>query len=80
MPGIGFCPSDRSQFGAVISWLLPHLCSIFVPAQLVAKTSLMLKILWVLSCPYLSTESPAWLQEMAMSVSLMPTLSQSLPA
>jgi hypothetical protein len=42
----------------------PSLCSIFFLAHLVGRTHFGSNTLWV-SCPYSSTGSPAWLQEVA---------------
>jgi hypothetical protein len=52
-----------SHEGWVSSWGSFSLCSIFMPAYLVGRTNLGLKVLWVGWCPSPSTGSPAWIQE-----------------
>lgn len=47
-----------------------NLSSIFIPVYLVGRDIFGWKVLWVGCCPPPSTGNPAWLQEVAISVSL----------
>ena len=55
----------------------PTLCFVIFPRLLVGRTHFGFKIFWVSYCPYASTESTHWIEEMATSGSISPTV-QSL--
>jgi hypothetical protein len=57
----------------VIGWPFPQ-CLLFVIAFLLDRTNLGLKVFGVGLCPYPSTGSPTWVQEVASSSSLSPLL------
>jgi len=69
---IGACLWNGFQFKTDIGWPFPQPL-LFVPAHPVGRTHLWSKALWVVCCPYLSTGSPAWLHEVAISGSISPT-------
>jgi hypothetical protein len=60
---------DGSQVGAVIGWPFPQSLSLFVPVHLVGRTYFRAEALWMGCCPYPSTGSPAWPQEVVTSES-----------
>jgi hypothetical protein len=63
---IGSCLWDLSQVRLVIGWFsqsLLHLC----PCSFCRQNKFWSKILWVGCCPYPSTGSPVWLQEVGTS-------------
>jgi hypothetical protein len=53
------------------------LCSIFIPEHLLGRKHFGLKVLRVGCCPYPSSRSPAWLQEVANAGSIYPLLGVS---
>ena len=60
------------NFGAVISYPFPQ-SLLYFPCTPCSRTHLGSKVLWAGCCPYPSTGSPAWRQEVATSGSLCPT-------
>lgn len=74
MSGIGPCLWHGSQVGPVIDGHFFHFYSIFVPAFLLDRTNFELNFFWEGWCPYPSTRSPAWLQEVASSGCMPPLL------
>ena len=70
---IGSCVLDGFQFEQVIGRLFPQSLLHLFPALLVGRTHFGSKVLWVGCCSYPCTISPAWLQEVATSGSILPT-------
>ena len=71
--GIGSCRWVDLKFVQllVVHYLLHF--SIIVPAHLVVRTHFEWKVVWVDCCPYGSSVSPGWLQEVATLRAICPT-------